>query len=43
MLLRLCVHVQVRLVLAGKAPTPGECVLHPGRNVCKADKILAEA
>lgn len=27
----------VRLVLAGKAPVPGECLMHPGRKVCKVE------
>lgn len=30
----------VRLLLAGKEPTPEECILHPGRKVCNVDKIL---
>ena len=25
----------VRLILAGKDPLPSECLLHPGRKVCK--------
>jgi len=31
----------VRLLLAGKAPLPQECIMHPGRSVCNVDKILA--
>jgi len=27
----------VRLLLAGKPPLPEECILHPGRRVCKVD------
>lgn len=30
----------VRLVLAGKAPLPTECILHPGRKVCQVDVSL---
>ncbi|GLC46583.1 hypothetical protein PLESTM_001892700 [Pleodorina starrii] len=30
-------EADVRLVLAGRAPQPAECVLHPGRKVCKVD------
>jgi hypothetical protein len=26
---------------AGKDPLPEECVMHPGRKVCKVDKLLA--
>lgn len=32
--------LQLRLVLAGKAPTPSECFLHPGRKVCNIDRLL---
>ncbi len=32
--------LQVRLVLAGKEPLPAECVMHPGRKVCKVEKYL---
>lgn len=27
----------VRLLLAGKEPQPAECIMHPGRKVCKVD------
>ncbi|GIL80276.1 hypothetical protein Vretimale_17451 [Volvox reticuliferus] len=30
-------EADVRLVLAGRPPQPAECVLHPGRKVCKVD------
>ena len=33
----------VRLALAGRDPTPEECVLHPGRKVCNVDRILASS
>jgi hypothetical protein len=32
----------VRLVLAGKSPTPEECYMHPGRSVCNVDRILGQ-
>jgi hypothetical protein len=32
---RVC--TQVRLLLAGKDPLPGECIMHPGRKVCKVN------
>jgi glutathione peroxidase-family protein len=32
----------LRLVLAGKEPTPEECFMHPGRTVCNVDRILAQ-
>jgi glutathione peroxidase len=31
----------VRLVLAGRAPLPAECIAHPGRKVCNVDRLLA--
>lgn len=31
----------VRLVLAGKETLPAECILHPGRMICKVEKRLA--
>lgn len=31
----------IKLLLGNKDPTPEECISHPGRNVCKVDKILA--
>lgn len=31
----------VRLVLAGRPPLPGECIMHPGRSACKVDQYLA--
>jgi hypothetical protein len=34
--------ITVRLVLAGKAPLPAECKMHPGRKVCNAERLLAE-
>lgn len=34
-------ETDVRLALAGKAPTPAECFLHPGRKVCNADLLLS--
>eukprot|EP00889_Picochlorum_renovo_P004358 jgi/Picre1/31388/NNA_006740.t1 len=30
----------VRLLLAGKDPLPAECAMHPGRIVCKVDRLL---
>lgn len=33
----------VRLALAGKPPLPNECFTHPGRKVCKVDRLLEEA
>jgi hypothetical protein len=33
----------VRLVLAGKAPLPPECIMHPGRKVCKVEQYLLQA
>lgn len=30
----------VRLALAGKPPLPAECVMHPGRKVCKVERYL---
>lgn len=30
----------VRLLLAGKDPTPGECLRNPGKRVCNVDRIL---
>lgn len=36
-------EADVRLLLAGRDVTPEECVLHPGRKVCNADRILAGA
>eukprot|EP01025_Chloroclados_australasicus_P025957 TRINITY_DN25809_c0_g1_i1.p1 TRINITY_DN25809_c0_g1~~TRINITY_DN25809_c0_g1_i1.p1 ORF type:complete len:143 (+),score=13.99 TRINITY_DN25809_c0_g1_i1:362-790(+) len=32
----------VRLLLAGKPPTPAECVSHPGRKVCNVDRLLEQ-
>lgn len=31
----------VKLLLAGKKVLPAECITHPGRKVCNADKIIA--
>lgn len=31
----------LRLVLAGKGPLPNECILHPGRKVCKVERYLS--
>jgi glutathione peroxidase len=36
-------EADVRLLLAGKEPLPGECVSHPGRKVCNVDRLLQEA
>lgn len=33
----------VRLLLAGKPPTPAECATHPGRKVCNVDRLLEQA
>jgi glutathione peroxidase len=33
-------EADVRLVLAGKAPLPEECIMHPGRSVCKVEQYL---
>ncbi len=33
----------VRLLLAGKPPTPAECATHPGRKVCNVDRLLEAA
>lgn len=30
----------VRLLLAGKDPTPSECLRSPGKKVCNVDRIL---
>ncbi|WPT10935.1 Glutathione peroxidase-like protein [Picochlorum sp. SENEW3] len=30
----------LRLLLAGKDPLPAECAMHPGRIVCKVDRLL---
>lgn len=30
----------VRLMLAGKQPLPAECIMHPGRKVCKVEQYL---
>jgi hypothetical protein len=30
----------IRLLLAGKDPTPEECFMHPGRKVCNIDRLL---
>jgi len=36
-------EADVRLVLAGKPPLPGECAMHPGRKVCNVERLLSEA
>jgi hypothetical protein len=36
-----CGCAQVRLTLAGKPVLPAECVMHPGRKVCKVESYLA--
>jgi glutathione peroxidase len=30
-------EADVRLLLAGREPLPAECIMHPGRKVCKVD------
>lgn len=30
----------IRLLLAGKDPTPAECLSHPGHKVCNVDRLL---
>jgi hypothetical protein len=35
-------EADVRLLLSRRDVTPEECVMHPGRKVCNADRILGE-
>lgn len=34
-------EADIRLLLAGKEPLPAECIMHPGRIVCKVEPRLA--